>query len=120
MILVLSILWFIKIYNKAAGSEGSNIAFRIHHNIWIVALISKKWRDTNDSTKSIIIKKLCKWQAIVLLVVIIYTKILPECLICVFILSINFRVVASSKVIYWEQYLKNGKFSIQTLNLYQR
>jgi len=40
------------------GSGGSNIAFGVNSDIWMISLISEEWENTSSSTQSIIVGKL--------------------------------------------------------------
>ena len=53
-------LQLIEIYSKVMGLGGSNIAFRVNSDVWMISLISKGWGNTGSSTQSIIIGKLHK------------------------------------------------------------
>jgi len=78
------------------GSGGSNIAFGVNSDVWMISLISEEWRNTGSSTRSIIVGKLHKreeFRPVVLLIVTIYMEVLLECLICAFSLTITFGVV---------------------------
>jgi len=70
--------------------------FRMNSDVQIISLISKEWRNTGNSTWSIIVGKLHKRQEfrpVILLVVTIYMEVLLESLIHVFSLSITFKVI---------------------------
>ena len=78
------------------GLGESNIMFRVNSDVWMISLISKEWGNTGSSTWSIIVGKLYKreeFEPVVLLVVTIYMEVLLESLICIFGLSITFRIV---------------------------
>ena len=78
------------------GLGGSNITFRINGDVQMVSLISKEQRDTYGSTWSIVVSELHKrleFRPVVLMVITIYMEVLLEGLICIFSLSIIFRVI---------------------------
>ena len=50
----------LQIYGKVTNSEKSDIVLRIHHNVWMIALISEEQKDTSNSTRSTIIRELHK------------------------------------------------------------
>ena len=62
----------------------------------MITLISKEWRNTSSSTKSTVIRELCKWQEfgpVILLVITIYMEVLLEGLVHIFSLFITFKVI---------------------------
>jgi len=57
------------------GLGENNIMFRVNGDFEMVSLISKEWRNTSGSTRSIVVRELHEQQEfrpVVLLVIIIY------------------------------------------------
>src|ERR1700720_2105527 len=70
-------------------------------NVGVITFISEEWRNTRCSTRSIVKSKLGQWKEsfpVILLVVAVHTQILFQSLVCLFGLSIAFRVISRSKV----------------------
>ena len=58
---------------------GSEIAFWMNGEVWVITLIGKEWRNTSSSTWSIVVGKLHKQKEhipVVLLVVAEYAQVL--------------------------------------------
>jgi len=83
----------LQIYGKVMNSEKSDIALRIHHNVWMIALISEEQKDTSNSTRSTTIRELHKLRPVILLVVTIYMEVLLKSLVDILSLSVIFRMV---------------------------
>ena len=50
----------LQIYSKVTDSEKNDITFRIHYDIWMIALISEEQKYTSNSTRSTIIREIHK------------------------------------------------------------
>ena len=73
----------------------------MYRDIRVITLVGVEWRYTGGSTWSIVVSELRKWEKslpIVLLVVAVNSDVLFQCLICVFGLSITFRVVSGGEM----------------------
>ena len=69
----------VKVDCKGSGSGGSEISFRMNHEIWVVPFVREERQDTSGSAQGVIISKFRKqkkFRPIVLLIITVYSNIL--------------------------------------------
>jgi len=73
----------------------------VYRDVRVITLVGEEWGYTGGSTRSIVVSELREWEKsfpIVLLIVAVNLDVLFQCLICVFGLSVAFRVVSRGEM----------------------
>ncbi len=85
----------------ACWEAASKVAFGVHGDVWMVALVGKEWRHTCGGVRSVVVSEFSKWkeiQPVVLLVVDEDTEVLFKSLVDTLCLTIAFGVVSGGEV----------------------
>jgi hypothetical protein len=91
----------VEVNSKLAGLKGSDVAFWVHCEVWVVALVGKEGGDTGGGIRYIVVCKFCKRKEVRpvrLLVVAVDADVLLECLIHSLGLAITFRMITRCEV----------------------